>query len=584
METRLALLLALTLLIRGDFWNQAILGDDEAYLNEATHALIDPLHPLAGKVVFLGQEYELRGHPHGPMMAWVLAGLIAICGSVKEIPFHAAFTVFSLIAVAAMWSLARRFSAQPGWATLLFIAAPVFLVNGNSLETDVPFVSFWLASIALFERHRWAACGFMVLAALTSPQSTFLTPILLVYAWLFFRRDRSAWIAAFVPAGAYVAWQFSEFLSSGALPAQVLASNLAQFDRWNPWARVALVLHSWFLIFPLLVPGAFLLAWRKRHDPRVHFLLAWIGLFFAGALVVFIFGSARYLLPMAPPFAILASQLRPKWLAAGFAAQLTLALGLAIVNYQHWDAYRRLARDIRPITAGHRVWADAEWGLRHYLKDEGGLTLTRNQQIRTGDFIVSSELGAAVHPTAPMALVKTVVIDPTIPLRIIGLESHSGYSTVGSGIWPFGITGGVIDRVHVSEVVERKPTLTFLPMNAPEAETQIVSGIYPLEESRYRWMSGHAVIALKPPQAARPLRVEFGIPPNAPARQLTLLLDGKQIAVKQYSGPGEYILESDPAAPGSSLEIVLDRTFTAPPDTRELGIVLTAAGFAPSDK
>ena len=39
------LLLGLVLLIRIPFLNQAIQGDDHIYLTEASHALIDPLHP-----------------------------------------------------------------------------------------------------------------------------------------------------------------------------------------------------------------------------------------------------------------------------------------------------------------------------------------------------------------------------------------------------------------------------------------------------------------------------------------------------------------------------------------------------------
>jgi len=574
--------LGLVLLIRIPFWNQAILGDDATYLTAAAHALIEPLHPDNARIVFQGQEWDLRGHPHGPLNAWVLAGLIAVTGDVKEIPFHAAYTAFSLIAVCAMWSLARRFSPRPLWATLLFIAVPVFVVNGNSLETDVPFVAFWLAAVALFQHHRPLACFSMVLGALTSPQATFLTPILLVYVWLYCRRDVTAWLAALVPSAAFVAWQLFARLSTGALPAQVLAGYLTHFDLWNPQARLALFLHSWFLVFPALVPGALLLAWRRRREPDAIFLLAWIGLFFAGALVVFFAGSARYLLPMAAPLALLASRLRPRWLAIGSAAQLALGLGLAVVNYQHWDAYRRLAKELRQPTANHRVWVDAEWGLRHYLEADGALPLTKTQRVRPGDFVVSSELGGAVNLTAPMTVVRTVEIRPAIPLRIIGLDTHSGYSTIANGIWPFGISAGVIDRVRVAEIGERHPTLEYLPMNAPEAAQQIVSGLYSLEANRYRWTSRSATVALKSPAAAMPLRLEFSIPSNAPARRVWLVLNGKEVASQTYSAPGDYVLPSPPvrpAGPTASLEINVDQTFTAPPDTRELGIVLLGVGF-----
>ena len=64
----------------------------------------------------------MRGHPHPPLNAWILAGLLAMFGDVYEVPFHAAYIVFSLIAAIGMWSLARRFTDWPLGATLLFLA------------------------------------------------------------------------------------------------------------------------------------------------------------------------------------------------------------------------------------------------------------------------------------------------------------------------------------------------------------------------------------------------------------------------------------------------------------------------------
>jgi len=175
----LLLCLGLVLLIRWAFLNQAIQGDDHIYLTEAQHALVDPLHPNDVKYVFLGDEVDLRGHSHPPGNAWPLAGLILLFGDVKEVPFHAAYIVFSLIAVWAMWSLACRFSERPLWATLLFIAVPAFVVNGGSLEADLPFLAFWMASIALFLSGRmWLAALAMAAAAMMAYQAVFLLPVL----------------------------------------------------------------------------------------------------------------------------------------------------------------------------------------------------------------------------------------------------------------------------------------------------------------------------------------------------------------------------------------------------------------------
>ncbi|HXK02874.1 MAG TPA: hypothetical protein VMS37_10755, partial [Verrucomicrobiae bacterium] len=92
-RVKLWLLLALMVLLRLPFLNTPIQGDDHIYLTEAEHALIDPLHPNNLKYVFIGDEVDLRGHPHPPGNAWILAALLLLFGDVKEVPFHAAYIV-----------------------------------------------------------------------------------------------------------------------------------------------------------------------------------------------------------------------------------------------------------------------------------------------------------------------------------------------------------------------------------------------------------------------------------------------------------------------------------------------------------
>jgi hypothetical protein len=344
-----------------------------------------------------------------------------------------------------------------------------------------------------------------------------------------------------------------------------------------------LFIHSWFIVFPVLLPAAFAMAWRKRRDPETAFLLTWIGLFFACAVAVFFAGSARYLLPMAAPVALLASRLPSRWLAPAFAIQLAISLGLAAANYQHWAAYRAFAAELRGATAGRNVWVDGEWGLRHYMEEQGARPLTTRQQLKAGDIVVSHELGATLHPPGSFSPIAQAEIKLRIPFRLIGLETHSGYSTVTLGYWPFGVSTGVIDRIKAVQLTERRPTLEYLPMNSPEAEKQIVSGIFPLENNTFRWMSKTGSLALKNPAQPLPFRIEFSIPDASPARHVTVLLDGRQVASQQYPGPGRYTLLTKAvrgAGPYVSVEIQVDNTFTTPPDKRVLGIVLTGAGFS----
>jgi hypothetical protein len=588
------LLLAAVLLIRIPFLDQPIQGDDDIYITEAAHAQVDPLHPANTHYIFRGDDVDLRGHSHPPLNAWPLALLVAAFGGVKEIPFHAAYIVFSLIAVWSMWSLARRFSPHPVWATLLFCAVPAFVVNGNSFEPDVPFLAFWMASIALFCSGRaWLAAGAMALASLEAYQAVFLIPVLGAYLLLQpdpSRSDRSrdrkgAFFPILTPLIVLGAVQIFERVSTGAVPAAILSGYFTHYgfqDLENKLRNAAaLAIHFCFIVFPALLPGAAMLVWRRRSDRDTQFLLAWIAIFFAGAVIVFFAGSARYLLPIAAPVALLVSRLRPRSLAFGFVLQMALSLGLAAMNYQHWDGYRQFAAALPAKTAGHRVWVDGDWGFRYYLAAQGALPLAKTQTLRPGDVVVSSELSHSSE--IPATTIAQAEIGSSIPLRIIGIGSHSGFSSSSAGLWPFGISNGPIDRIRAVEIGERHITLEFLsmdaPVNAPQAAEQIVSGIY-----ADRWMGKAGVVALKSPHDPRKLRVVFYLQNASPPRTVRLLLDGREVASGVYSEPGLHTLESPPvqaAGATATVEIDVDHTFFAPGDARALGIVLTAVGFPP---
>jgi hypothetical protein len=284
---------------------------------------------------------------------------------------------------------------------------------------------------------------------------------------------------------------------------------------------------------------------------------------------------------MAAPMAMLAAGLPRRWLAIGFGLQMALSLGLVAMNYQHWNAYRVYAASLGPVLENHRVWVDDEWGLRHYMEERGALPLQKAQRLRAGDIIVSSQLSHAVEPTALLApAAPTLEIRPAIPLRIIGLESHSGYSSAAlDRLWPFGLSAGVIDRVRTSRVVERHPTLSYIEMTAPGAKDQIVSGIWPDDH----WMGASGVVIVMSPPAAMPLGASFYVGPNVEARRVTLLVDDREVCSAPITrpGPGELTCPTPIAPAGATaiIEIRVDKTFRVAPDERDLGIVLLGVGF-----
>ncbi len=639
------LVAALALLLRLPFLDQAIQGDDVYYLAGAQHAQIDPAHPNHGRYVFLGRMVDMRGHPHPPLNAWSLAALLALVKDIREPVFHLAYALFSVIAALSVFSLARRFTSRPLVATLLFMATPAFVVNGNSFESDIPFVAFWLASAALFAgavaRRSMLLVGLsclaMVLTALAAYQSVVLIPVL--GAFLLLRRERwlPAWFAILTPAVTLALWQLFERFSTGALPASVLAGYFHSYG-WQALSNklknaAALTVHTAWIVFPLLAAAAFLrrsprwLAaiaalgmaggiWVDAHplfwasggigllvvlecirtslaargtEDRV--LAAWVAVFFAAALVLFFAGSARYLLPIAAPVALLVTRAlhdRPRWLLAGFCLQLLLSLALSFVNYQHWDGYRAFVRDFRQEFARQRVWINGEWGLRYYAEAEGGLPMVQGQAVQPGDIVLTSRLAFPIHFTTgggELAPLAEREIRPAVPLRLIGLNSRSAYSTVSLGYRPFDFSRAPLDVVRADVVMERLPQLSYLPMNAPAAESQILSGVYQLEFERWRWTGERAVLLLKPPSAPSRVRAVMYVPEQAPAARVRLTVDGVLVAEGQCASAAtcEVLSEGAVSGAGTSATLILtvDRTFSVPGDHRRLGVILTEAGFVP---
>jgi Dolichyl-phosphate-mannose-protein mannosyltransferase len=602
------------LALRLPFINQAIQGDDVYYLAEAQHAQIEPLHPKHVQYAFMGRMVDMRGQPHPPLNAWYLALLLAACKDVSEIPFHAAYILFSLIAAFSALALARRFGPHPLTATLLFMATPAFVINGNSLESDLPFVAFWLLAIALYvhavdlrsSRLLIASSLAMGLAALAAYQAVFLVPILFLYG----RKWRAAALATLTAPVVLGIWQLFERFATGAFPATVVAGYMQSYAlqafAQKLKSAVALTGHLGWIVFPAIWPpppiaipaaigaafydlnplfwgsvavGVGILIWCARN--WLDFLAQWVLIFFAGALLVFFAGSARYLLPIALPIAILATRrVSLRWIQAFVVCELLLSVCLAIVNYQHWDGYRQFARSLAQDAATKRVWINGEWGLRYYLESEGGLPLLQGQTVHPGEIVVSSRLSYPIGVTTGGGVLASLAertITSPIPLRLVALQGKSAYSTTMFGLRPFDISRGVIDQLRAEVVIEREPVLSDLPMNAPEAEQQIVSGVYQLENNEWRWMGKTAVILLKPPASPTPLLVRFFVPNEAKAREIRIIVSDKVVATKTIA-PGTFILASPPIN-ASKITISVDQTFSIQSDSRELGVILTEVGF-----
>lgn len=605
----LVLICLLVLALRLPFLTQAVQGDDIYYLAGGQHALVEPGHPHRAQYLFQGRLVDMRGHPHPPLNAWILGGLLASRGGVSEAAFHGFYTLFSLLAALGMYALARLFTPHALLATFLFCAVPAFVVNGNSLESDLPFLAFWMLGMAAFFHGRiaWSVPP-LLLAGIAAYQSVLAIPILWLYTYQKRRGHWPSYAVALAPALAVLLYQGWE-----DAPVVKAVGYFHEYGLQRLWPKVlnaaALTGHLGWMLFPALGLLAFGSRWALLAlplaflDASPQYLLGaavamgfltrssaklgwWPHVFFAGSLVLFFAGSARYLLPMAAPLVLMAvERVAPRWLWMGWAAQMAFSLGLAWVNYQHWDGYRSFVAQHQKEISQQRTWVNGEWGLRFYAEEQGALPLEQNTALRPGQLLLTSELGYPIPFTVgggQLVEVAKKEIRPALPLRMIGLGSKSGYSTASAGVRPFDWSGSALDHVRLEQVVERRPTLSWVPMGAAESGYHIISGTYQVEDGQYRWMGQQAKFLVKPTRAVMDAAAVVYIADMAPAREVELEVNGKVVAKQRFEKPGLYTVEAKAVEVGTGdalLAVRCDKTFQAPGDTRELGMILREAGL-----
>ncbi len=641
MRRDLLLLCLAVVLLRLPFLNQAVQGDEVYYLHLARNALADPLHPMQTGFRLQGDLVWAAGHTRPPFNAYTLAALLAAFGEVRETYFHAAYLLFSLAAVSAMYFLARRFCKQPLLAAFLFLAVPCFVVNGNKLEADLPLLAFWLLGFALFVHGRYTSAAVTLAGAgLCAYQSVFGLPILAHYAWYHARREKHAWMALLAAPAAIGAWQLFERLSTGAAPATVLAGYFQSYNllalQTKLGSTLALISHLGFIVSPLIVALVWRPAARKRRlfivgaygsallpavllggysqgqrmllwlalatglfalAGVVHllltrrstddgFLAAWVLVFFGCSAVVFYAGSARYLLPLAPALVLLiVRHVRNTKLVAGLTVlHLALSLGLARAEYEYDNQYRTFAQRLAPLVDAKRIWTNAEWGLRYYLGELGGESMLRDQVVHSGSVVVTSDLAASVAFEAQgirTELMSAEISTQSIPLRTIGLGARSGYSSSNFGALPFDFGAGVIDRVTAYGIGLAQPTTGYLSMNAPEAGKQLLAGFHEVEDGQWRWMGQRGAALLLIPEGASQFELVFYIPDGAPARRVTVAINGNTLAEQSFPGPGMHTLQarfSYPANRPVHVVLSVDQTFQPPGDERRLGVIVHRFG------
>ncbi len=212
----LALLLLVVAGITLPFIFEAFHLDDTIFIWLGREKLHDPFALGLPGHGYEGNFFSLYLDTHPPLLTSYLSLLMRITGGASEAAMHLGFIIFPALAAVSMYFLSRRFTGSPLTAALLLVVTPGFMVMTQSVMTDVPALSLWLAAIAAYvfavDREepaspdldtdaggpgaaesdgRWRsgplfilAGVFISLAVLTTYQSLSLAPLLFVYALL----------------------------------------------------------------------------------------------------------------------------------------------------------------------------------------------------------------------------------------------------------------------------------------------------------------------------------------------------------------------------------------------------------------
>lgn len=170
--------------------------DDTVFVWLGQEKLSDPFALGLPDHGYEGNFFSLYLDTHPPLHTSYLSLLIWIFGGPSEAGLHLGMIIFPVLAAVSMFYLGRRFTGSPLTASLLLIVTPGFMVMAQSVMTDVPALSLWLAAIASYiygvdrdhdarqNRLMVLAGVFTSLAILTTYQSFSLLPLLFVYALL----------------------------------------------------------------------------------------------------------------------------------------------------------------------------------------------------------------------------------------------------------------------------------------------------------------------------------------------------------------------------------------------------------------
>jgi 4-amino-4-deoxy-L-arabinose transferase-like glycosyltransferase len=358
--SRAVLFLAAVLFIC-NVWGYDLWAPDEPFFGEGAREMV-----VDGQWLVSHINGQVNTHKP-PFFFWLIALLSLPFGKVYSLTARLPSALASLGTVAMTLRIGRRSSSERTAVLAAFVLATSYLFwdKARSVQTDAVLCCLIWVALSAFETWRsgdldgrragliiWAAGA---LAVLTKGPVGLLLPLGIVVATLAvdreIRRYRelapitgpllfaaicSAWIVA------TMLWGPAEYSVWGALKEHFVDRGIHGMHHAQPWWYYAKVMPPQLMPWTFLVPGALVLAWRRR-DRTDRFLLVtviFIVLFFSISTEK----RTLYVLPAFPAFALMTARfiatllgwdkgpaMSRRWVTVGqsFFAGLLILLGAA---------------------------------------------------------------------------------------------------------------------------------------------------------------------------------------------------------------------------------------------------------------
>jgi 4-amino-4-deoxy-L-arabinose transferase-like glycosyltransferase len=354
-----AVLLVAAVLFICNIWGYDLWAPDEPFFGEGAREMV-----VDGQWVVTHVNGKVNTHKP-PFFFWLIALLSLPLGRVTSLTARLPSALAALGTVAMTLRLGRRSSSERAAVLAVFILATTYMFWDKARSVQIDAVMCCLIWVALSAFEAWRAgdlggrrAGFVfwaagALAVLAKGPVGLLLPLGIALATLAVDREIGRW-RDFAPftgpllfaaiCGAWVVatmlWGPAEYSVWGALKEHFVGRGIHGMHHAQPWWYYAKVLPPQLMPWTFLVPGALVLAWRRR-DRMDRFLLVTV------VFIVLFFSISTekrtlYVLPAFPAFALMTARfvgailgwdegpaMSRRWVTVGqsFFAGLLLLLG-----------------------------------------------------------------------------------------------------------------------------------------------------------------------------------------------------------------------------------------------------------------